>query len=54
VKLSEFLRIIYNTHLKIKKPEVRELSPFLFKRFIKKYLEELHIDEKFLDRDLNV
>ncbi len=54
VKLVEFLRIIYNTHLKIKKPEVRELSPFLFKRFIKNFLEQLHIDEKFLERDLNV
>ena len=54
VRLVEFLRIIYNTHLKIKNPEVRELSPFIFKRFIKKYLEELHIDENFLDRDLNV
>ena len=54
IKLSEYLRTIYNISLKQKNPEVAELSPFLFKRFVKKYLESLHIDEKFLDRDLNV
>jgi len=54
IKLSEYLRTIYNIHLKQVKADVAELSPFLFKRFIKKYLESLHIDEKFLDRDLNV
>ena len=60
IKLSEFLRTIYNINL-AKRPVSHEktglknwLSPFLFKRFIKKYLEELHIDESFLDRDLNV
>jgi len=30
------------------------LSPFLFRKFIKKHLLELNIDEKVLDRDLNV
>ncbi|MDQ7009804.1 MAG: ABC transporter ATP-binding protein [Candidatus Gracilibacteria bacterium] len=30
------------------------VSPFIFKRFIKKHLTELNIPEKFLDRDLNV
>lgn len=54
IKLSEYLRTIYNISLKQKNPEVAELSPFLFKRFVKKYLDSLHIDEKFLDRDLNV
>lgn len=54
IKLSEYLRTIYNIHLKKSDPEVKELSPFIFKRFLKKYLEELHIDEKFLDRELNV
>ncbi len=34
--------------------EFKWLSPFMFKRFIKKHLEELQIDEKFLDRELNV
>ena len=54
VKLSEYLRTIYNIHLKNKKPDIKELSPFVFRRFIKKYLDELHISEEFLDRDLNV
>ena len=54
VKLSEYLRTIYNIAEKQRNPDFAGLSPFLFKRFIKKQLEELHIDEKFLDRDLNV
>jgi len=54
IKLSEYLRTIYNISLKNNSPEVKELSPFIFKRFIKKYLSELDIDEKFLDRELNV
>jgi len=59
------LRTIYNINLKNNHPqpllgkegeykEFRDISPFIFKRFIKKYLSELNIDEKFLDRDLNV
>ncbi len=54
IKLSEYLRTIYNISLKNTNSEVKELSPFIFKRFIKKHLEELHIDERFLDRELNV
>ena len=54
IKLSEYLRTIYNIHLKQTNPDVKELSPFLFKRFVKKYMDQLHIDDKFLDRDLNV
>jgi len=54
VKLSEYLRTIFNIASKNNSEEFTELSPFMFQRFIKKHLEELHIDEKFLDRDLNV
>lgn len=54
VTLSDFLRTIYNNKLKVTSPETRELTPFVFKRFVKKYLDELNIPEKFLDRDLNV
>ena len=69
IKLSEYLRIIYNNSKKAENQELmkknknifynnntkfRGLSPFLFKRFIKKYLEELSISEEFLDRELNV
>jgi hypothetical protein len=52
--LSEYLRTIYNISLKNNSTEVKELSPFIFKRFIKKYLLELDISENFLDRELNV
>lgn len=54
IKLSEYLRTIYNIHLKQSNPDVKDLSPFLFKRFIKKYIDHLHIDASFLERDLNV
>ena len=54
IKLSEYLRTIYNIQLKQSNPDVKELSPFLFKRFVKKYIDHLHIDPSFLDRDLNV
>ncbi len=54
IRLSEYLRTIYNIHLKSSNPDIKELSPFIFKRFINKYLEELHIDEKFMERELNV
>jgi len=54
VKLSEYLRTIFNISSKNNNEEFSELSPFMFKRFIKSHLEELHIDEVFLDRDLNV
>lgn len=54
IRVSEYLRTIYNIYLKNAAPETPELSPFIFKRFIKKYLAELDIDENFLQRDLNV
>lgn len=54
ILLSEYLRIIYNLHLKAGNPDSQDISPFIFKRFIKKHLEELHIEEVFLQRDLNV
>lgn len=54
IRLSEYLRTIYNISLKNSKPDSKDISPFIFKRFIKKYLEELHIDEQFMERELNV
>ncbi len=60
IKLSEYLRTIYNIANPLPlTPSLagggtKWLSPFLFKRFIKRYLKELDIDEKFLERDLNV
>jgi Fe-S cluster assembly ATP-binding protein len=54
VNLWEYLRTIYNHSMEKKHPDTKPLSPFLFKRFVKKYLDELKIDEAFLTRDLNV
>lgn len=56
INLWEYLRIIYNNHLAKQNlmVPVPKLSPFVFKRFIKKYLSELDIKESFLERDLNV
>lgn len=54
INLWEYLRIIYNIHLKNSKPESAEITPFIFKRFIKQYLQDFKIDESFLFRDLNV
>jgi len=54
VKLSEYLRTIFNISAKSDNEDFTELSPFMFKRYIKSHLAELHIDEAFLDRDLNV
>jgi len=54
IRLGEYLRIIYNIHLKNSSPDIKDLSPFVFKRFVKKYLWELHIEDVFLDRELNV
>lgn len=54
VKLSEYLRTIFNISAKNDNEEFTELSPFMFKRFVKSHLEELQIEEAFLERDLNV
>ena len=54
VMLSEYLRTIFNISSGQDNEDFKDISPFLFKRFIKKHLETLHIDEKFLERDLNV
>ncbi len=54
VKLGEYLRTIYNERLKREKPDTKAITPFIFRRFLKPFLEKLHIPESFLDRDLNV
>lgn len=54
VNVRDYLRTIYNASLSHKHPETKPLTPFVFKRFIKKFLDELQIDESFLERDLNV
>lgn len=54
IKLKEYLRTIYNISLKNYNPDAPDITPFVFARFVKKYLEDLKIEEEFLERDLNV
>lgn len=54
VKLLEYLRTIYNENQKVRHPENKPMSPFVFKRFVTGLVSELSLDEAFLDRDLNV
>ena len=54
INLRDYLRTIYNAMLKSHFPQTPVLTPFVFKRFIKKHLEELSIPENFLERYLNV
>ena len=54
VNLGEYLRIIYSNHIKNQNSLHSNISPFIFKRFLKKILDESEIDENFLSRDLNV
>jgi len=52
IGLSEYLHTIYNEHLKHIAPDSKPVTPFVFQRMIKKYLQKLDIPESFLSRDL--
>lgn len=54
IKVSEYLRTIYNLHLPRIAPGTNPLSPMLFSRFVKPLLTSCDIPESFLERDLNV
>lgn len=54
IKVSEYLRTIYNLHLPHIAPGMNPLSPMLFSRFVKPLLASCDIPEAFLERDLNV
>lgn len=54
IKVSEYLRTIYNLHLPRISPGTGPLSPMLFSRFVKTLLSSCDIPEAFLERDLNV
>lgn len=50
----EYLRTIYNSHFERKNPNEKAPSLFVFRRMVEKFLPELHIDKKLLDRELFV
>jgi Fe-S cluster assembly ATP-binding protein len=54
IRLGEFLRTIYNERLKRTNPELKWLTPFVFKRFVTPILTRLSLSAEFLERDLNV
>ena len=54
IRLGEYLRTIYNISEKSKNPSHRDVSPFIFERFIDVYLKELQIPKEMLKRDLSV
>lgn len=54
IKVTEYLRTIYNLHLPRIAPGTSSLSPMLFSRFLKPLLASCDIPESFMERDLNV
>ncbi len=54
IRLSEFLRTIYNQNQKSKNPDSKDITPFMFSRILKKYLDDIWLPESFASRDLNV
>ena len=54
IKVSEYLRTIYNAHFARQHIDTRSPSLFVFRRMIEKMLPALGLDPSFLDRDLFV
>ena len=54
IKVSEYLRTVYNENFKRQFPNEKPPSPFVFKRMVTKILPTLSLQESFLDRDLYV
>lgn len=54
LNMWEYLREIYNSYLETRWWQLKKISPFIFKRHIKKFLDEVWLSETILSRDLNV
>ncbi|MBC7503751.1 Fe-S cluster assembly ATPase SufC [Candidatus Gracilibacteria bacterium] len=54
IRVSEYLRTIYNTHFARQHIGTKSPSPFVFRRMIEKLLPGLGLDQSILDRDLFV
>jgi Fe-S cluster assembly ATP-binding protein len=54
IKVSEYLRTVYNESFTRTHPGEKVPSPFVFKRMVEKLLPSIHLDPKFLERDLFV
>ncbi len=54
IKVSEYLRTIYNAHFARLHPDEKAVSPFIFRRMVEKLLPQIGLDVSFLERDLFV
>ena len=54
IRVSEYLRTIYNTHFARQHIDTKSPSPFVFRRMVEKMLPGLGLDPSILDRDLFV
>ncbi len=54
IRVSEYLRTIYNTYFARQHIDIKSPSPFVFRRMIEKLLPGLGLDSTILDRDLFV
>jgi Fe-S cluster assembly ATP-binding protein len=55
IRVSEYLRTIYNTHfIRQHTADTKSPSPFVFRRMVEKMLPGLGLDPSILDRDLFV
>lgn len=54
LNMWEYLREIYNSYLETRWWLLKKVSPFIFKRHIKKFLDEVWLPENILSRELNV
>lgn len=54
IRIGEYLRSLATLRAKRRDPDAKPLSPFVFARYLRPYLERLGIPESMLDRDLHV
>lgn len=53
VSMLNFLMASYNAHLLAKDPEAKTMKAFRFKKMLKSLLDDLEVDDNFLDRYVN-
>jgi Fe-S cluster assembly ATP-binding protein len=54
ISVTTYLRTIYSKHLKSINPSSKGVTPFLFRKLLKKLADDLKIKYDLLERDLNV
>ncbi len=54
IRIGEYLRTLANARAKRGDPQTKPISPFVFARYVRPFMQRIGIPESFLDRDLNV